>query len=235
MVHCDNNYIVVSGLAKDFLWEVSGCCCDDASLKLGGGPSLNSWTVCFMWKQGVFFSPICHTHSIQLNIYVFLYTYKYTQRHNRMKKINGANWMFGQRSVKGFTAFLIYFTYLSKKIEELWTLYFSTGVWIIMRFIVVLPLLCSCLHWPLTFYYLSHTDTTHLRWSASGLVPLLSSIPLVMTLNSTLQGSVPFYNGRVSSSCIVAVCQRFLLSFTDLFSTSCLCGVPVVITGWFGS
>lgn len=190
MVHCDNNYIVVSGLAKDFLWEVSGCCCDDASLKLGGGPSLNSWTVCFMWKQGVFFSP---------------------------------------------SVTLIYFTYLSKKIEELWTLYFSTGVWIIMRFIVVLPLLCSCLHWPLTFYYLSHTDTTHLRWSASGLVPLLSSIPLVMTLNSTLQGSVPFYNGRVSSSCIVAVCQRFLLSFTDLFSTSCLCGVPVVITGWFGS
>lgn len=72
MVHCDNNYIVVSGLAKDFLWEVSGCCCDDASLKLGGGPSLNSWTVCFMWKQGVFFFP-----SVTRIAYSWTYMYFY--------------------------------------------------------------------------------------------------------------------------------------------------------------
>ena len=87
----------------------------------------------------------------------------------------------------------------------------------------------SCLPWPLPFYYLSHTDTSHLRWSASGLAPLLSPVPAVVTPNTALQGSVPIYNGGVSSSCIVAVCQRFLLSFTDLFSTSCLRGGQVVI------
>lgn len=47
MVHCDNSYAVVSGLVEDFLWEVSGFSCDDASLKMGGGPSLNSFTGCF--------------------------------------------------------------------------------------------------------------------------------------------------------------------------------------------
>ncbi len=88
---------------------------------------------------------------------------------------------------------------------------------------------CLCLPWPLTFYYLSHTDTSHLHWPASGLAPLLSPIPVVVTPNTALQGSVPIYNGGVSSSCIVAVCQHFLLSFTDLFSTSCLRGGPVVI------
>lgn len=79
MVHCDNNYIVVSGLAKDFLWEVSGCCCDDASLKLGGGPSLNSWTVCFMWKQGVFFSPSV-THIAYSWTYMYFYIHTNTHR-----------------------------------------------------------------------------------------------------------------------------------------------------------
>lgn len=86
-----------------------------------------------------------------------------------------------------------------------------------------------CLPWPLAFCYLSRADTSHLRWSASGLAPLLSPIPPVMTPTITLQGSVPIYNRGVSSSCIVAVCQHFLLSFTDLFSTSCLCGESVVI------
>lgn len=54
---------------------------------------------------------------------------------------------------------------------------------------------CLCLPWPLTFYYLSHTDTSHLHWSASGLAPLLSLIPAVVTPNTALQGSVPIYNG----------------------------------------
>lgn len=148
-------------------------------------------------------------------------------RHTGRKKIKGANWMFGQRSIKGFTAFLIYFTYLSKKTEELWTLYFSTGVWIIMRFIVVLPLLARVSIDP----WRSTISATHTQHTYAGQPAALFPYCLVMTLNSTLQGSVPFYNARVSSSCIVAVCQRFLLSFTDLFSTSCLCGVPVVITG----
>lgn len=68
--------------------------------------------------------------------------------------------------------------------------------WIIMHFgLVFWPLACLCLPWPLTFYYLSHTDTLHLHWSASGLAPLLSPIPAVMTLNTALQGSVPIYNG----------------------------------------
>lgn len=52
MVHCDNNYTVVSGLAEDFLWEVSGCSCDDASLKMGGGPLLNCLTGCFRGREG---------------------------------------------------------------------------------------------------------------------------------------------------------------------------------------
>ena len=52
MVYCDNNYAVVSGLAEDFLWEVSGCSCDDASLRMGGGPPLNSFTGCFRWGAG---------------------------------------------------------------------------------------------------------------------------------------------------------------------------------------
>lgn len=47
MVCCDNNYIVVSGLAEDFLWEVSDCSCDDAPLKMGGGPAFYSLTGCF--------------------------------------------------------------------------------------------------------------------------------------------------------------------------------------------
>lgn len=88
---------------------------------------------------------------------------------------------------------------------------------------------CLCLPWPLIIYYLGHADTSHLRWSASGLAPLLSSIPAIVTPNTPLQGSVPIYNGGVSSCCIVAVCQHFLLSFSDLFSTSCLCGGLLVI------
>lgn len=61
MLHCDNNCTVVSGLAEDFLWEVSGCSCDDAPLKLGGGPLLYRLTGCFRWRAGCR-SSLRHTH-----------------------------------------------------------------------------------------------------------------------------------------------------------------------------
>lgn len=77
MVRCDNTCTVVSGLAEDFLWEVSGRSCDDASLKLGGGPSFYSLTVCFRWRAG-WPSSLWHTH-MQVD------THTYAER--------GAKWM----------------------------------------------------------------------------------------------------------------------------------------------
>lgn len=67
--------------------------------------------------------------------------------------------------------------------------------WVIVHFRLVVRPARSCLPWPLPFYYLSHTDTSHLRWSTSGLAPLLSPVPAVVTPNTALQGSVPIYNG----------------------------------------
>lgn len=67
MVHCDSDCTVVSGLAEDFLWEVSGCSCDDAPLKLGGGPSLYSSTGCCRWRAG-WPSSLRHTY-IQVGVH----------------------------------------------------------------------------------------------------------------------------------------------------------------------
>lgn len=82
---------------------------------------------------------------------------------------------------------------------------------------------------PVTFdvLLLTHTHHTYAGQPAalsSYCLPALKSRPSVQLC----MGSVPIYNrgmgGRgVSSSCIVTIFQHFLLSFTDLFSTSCLC------------
>lgn len=120
--------------------------------------------------------------------------------------------------------------YLNKLLTDpLLSCFFLTiQSWVIVHFCLVLwrP-------WPLTTISVTQTHCTEAGQPVALLPYCLSSLqswPHTQRCRSPFLFimvcmCVCFWGG--SSICIVSVCHYFLFSFTDLFSTSCLCDGPV--------